>query len=96
VAVLIALVYRFPIPFYGYASGVKAMAPAVGAVIIYGLFGGFALLGALGALGGWFAHRRYETRCDRNKHWEIIIFAFASDFAALGLLAVLDKIIGPW
>lgn len=55
-AVLIALLWRFPIPMSGYASGPSAVEPALMAVMIYQLLGGALLLGIFGAVAGIAAH----------------------------------------
>ena len=66
------------------------------AVVFYGVMGGFPLLAVLGAVAGWTAHVRHKWQRNRNKHREILIFAAVIDFAAVMLLAVWDKIYGPW
>ncbi|MGE3316780.1 MAG: hypothetical protein AB7O26_16805 [Planctomycetaceae bacterium] len=96
VAAFVALVFRFPFPDAPYAGGVRAMLGSPIAVLIYGLAGGFYLLAVLGAVAGVIAHRRYQNRNDRNKHREIVVFAAVIDFIAVMLLAVWDKIYGPW
>jgi hypothetical protein len=46
-AALCGLVYRFPVPFAGYLSGVMAMPLALLAVVVYGILGGFPALMAV-------------------------------------------------
>jgi hypothetical protein len=46
-AALCGLVYRFPVPFSGYLSGVMAMPLALLAVVVYGILGGFPALMAV-------------------------------------------------
>ena len=96
VAALLALVYRFPMPMVGYSSGIVAMMLSPIAVILYGIFGGFLILAVLGAAVGWMAHVRHNRRSYQNKHREILIAVAVIDCAAMTLLAVWDKIYGPW
>jgi hypothetical protein len=93
-AAICALVYRFPVPFAGYMSGIVAVPFVLMAVVFYGILGGFPLLAAAGALGGWAAHLTgSDPRAVRR-----LAVAFGAVAALLGvaLLAVLDKLIGPW
>lgn len=94
-AALCALLYRFPIPFSGYRSGLIAVPGALIAVMFYGMLGGFLALLATGALGGAAAHTLGQPDGQRIRR---LTLAFAGLFALLsvGLLAVLDKLIGPW
>jgi hypothetical protein len=95
VAGVLALVYRFPVPFAGYLSGVSAMGSAMGGLVFYGLFGGFPLLAVLGGLAGAIVSHT-ATKEDKLP-WEWIVFiCLLIDLAALFVLAILDKIIGPW
>ncbi len=94
IAAAMALVYRFPIPFAGYRSGVDAIIPAMIAVIVYGILGGFVVLGIAGAIAGLITGFLPGTRRTRN----LMLFACSSGLTTIGLfvLAILDKIIGPW
>ena len=94
IGAIMALVYRFPIPFAGYRSGVDAMLPSLLAVVFYGLLGGFVALGIAGAIGGLVIGLLPGTR--RNKN--MLLFGCSAAFTTCGLfvLAILDKIIGPW
>jgi hypothetical protein len=56
VASLVALVYRFPVPFRGYASGFGAIVPANFAVLVYGVMGGFIVLPFSGAVAAALTH----------------------------------------
>lgn len=95
VAALVALVFRFPIPFTGYCSGLEAVLPSLVAVLIYGCIGGFPLLAVLGGVGGLAAF--LIGRPDGKKTFRLTLaFAVLVDFLATLTLAVLDKIIGPW
>jgi len=91
-AMICALIYRFPIPFVGYRSGVNAVGPAFGAVLLYGLFGGFAVQGLLGGLASHFA-----ARTNPNPSAGLVLFAALGAAAiGVGILAVLDRVVGPW
>jgi hypothetical protein len=92
---LVALVYRFPIPFSGYESGAGAVLPSFVAVLFYGVLGGFPLLAVLGALGGLlacFIGKHDNKRINRLT----LAFAILADLLGALTLAVLDKIIGRW
>jgi len=96
IAAVTALLYRFPVPFVGYLSGIKAVVPALFAVLFYGVpLGGLVLLGVLGALGGFISAMTF--RADRRR-CQFVTRAWALIVSAMGILtlAVLDKIIGPW
>ncbi len=91
-----ALVFRFPVPFAGYMSGVEAVVPAAIGSLFYGLvLGGFAVQAVLGGFGGitgarkaWPDRARMQRQC----------VAYALVGASIGVLslALLDKVIGPW
>lgn len=94
-AAICAFVYRFPIPFSGYESGLSAVPRALLAVLFYGVLGGFIALFTGGAFAGWAAYviARPDDRRARR-----LTLAFAALVALLGVgtLAILDKLIGPW
>ncbi len=94
IAAFMALVYRFPIPFAGYKSGVDAVLPSLIAVVLYGLTGGFVALGIAGAIGGLVIGLLPGTR--RNKNMLLFCCSAAFTTCCLFVLAILDKIIGPW
>ncbi len=94
-AAVIALLYRFPIPFRGYESGFAAAGDALGATLFYGILGGFALLGAAGGGAGVFAHSRVGPWRPPVRTLTIAIVV-AVDLGCALLLASWDKIIGPW
>jgi len=95
VAGILALVYRFPVPFAGYLSGVSAVGYAMVGVVFYGLLGGFPLLAALGGLAGAVTARR-QTEAGTLPWKVIMLLCLSIDLVALFVLAILDKIIGPW
>ena len=90
-----ALLYRFPVPFAGYETGLTAVPGAILAVVFYGVLGGFAALLAAGALGGAAAYALGRSDVQRVR-WLTLAFAGLMALLGVGLLAVLDKFIGPW
>ena len=95
VAALVALVYLFPIPFAGYFSGFEAIIPSLFAVIFYGLSGGFVVLAVGGAIGGVIAYS--ARRSDKKAVARLCLgFALVVDAVAVLVMAILDKLIGPW
>lgn len=95
VAALVALVFRFPIPFSGYESGFQAVIPSLFAVCFYGLLGGFVVLPCLGAMAGFLAHRSGSSD-NKVILYRTLGFALVADLLAAMTLAVWDKIYGPW
>ena len=96
VAAITALLFRFPVPFAGYLSGINAVVPAMIAALFYGvLFGGLLLLGGLRALGGFVAATtmKHDQRRSRlfTLGWSLLVTT-----TGVLTLAILDKIIGPW
>jgi len=93
---LCALVFRFPVPFAGYLSGPGAIFPALIGIFFYGvLLGGFIIQALLGGIGGFVA----EFFAAPDKHnIKMLCIVFSTIGASLGvlILALLDKIIGPW
>ena len=98
-AAIIGLLYRFPVPFAGYMSGVGALIMAPQAVLFYGILGGFVVLGVGGAVAGLLVSRFVSdaAKGERGRKNRLIA-AYASLFTLLCLLvlAILDKLIGPW
>jgi len=94
-AALCALVFRFPIPFAGYESGIAAVPRALLAAVFYGVLGGFVVL----AVGGYAAGAIAVVKAgnDVTKTFRLTLaYSVLISFAGVLLLAVLDKIIGPW
>jgi hypothetical protein len=94
-AALVVAFFRFPVPFAGYVSGFGAIPSAMLAVIFYGLFGGFIVLGGLGAAAGMLAYRLRRPDRQSMRRWTFGLAAFAALLCAI-VLAILDKFIGPW
>jgi hypothetical protein len=94
-ATICALLYRFPVPFAGYATGPEEMLEALVAAVFYGILGGFPALAVAGALSGATAYYIGEPDAKRVRR---LAFFFATMVAALGVggLAILEEIIGPW
>ena len=96
IAILYALVFRFPVPFAGYLSGWDAVVPAMIATLAYGIvFGGFVLLGILGAVSGWWISRT-KGPMTRRRGFALGVASVSITAICLFVLAILDKIIGPW
>ena len=92
---LCALLFRFPVPFGGYLSGPGAVVPALMGLLFYGVFlGGFLVQALLGGIGGFLAGRFGSPGRPRGPLC-IVLASIAASPGVL-LLAVLDKIIGPW
>jgi hypothetical protein len=92
---VVALLFRFPIPFAGYKSGPHAMVQAMVAAGLYGLIGGAVVPAVLGSIGGIMAYvlsRQSTTRA----HLLTLIFGLLCALRGLLTLAVLDWVIGPW
>ena len=85
-----ALLYRFPVPMAGYESGLAAVPRALGAVVFYGLLGGFPVILAAGAAGGMLAQTlgRGDTR--RMHQLTLTFAAVAALFGVVLLVVLLD------
>jgi hypothetical protein len=94
-AALCALLFRFPIPFDAYRSGLDAVVPALFAVVFYGMLGGFVVQAALGGLGGLIASQRSPGQ-PSDVGRRCLVFSLAGASVGVVALAVLDRIIGPW
>ena len=94
-AVLLVSVWRFPIPFAGYRSGLGYAGHALMAAGFYVLIGGFVVLGVLGAIAGLITRTLRPDDEQEQKRLARIVTAVIA-LAAATLLAALDKMIGPW
>jgi hypothetical protein len=89
IAALVALFFRFPVPFGGYLSGPSAIEPSIFAVIFLGFVcGGFPLLAFLGAIGGIIA---FAIGGPKKKFvlYLSLVLALAVDLVAVLVMAVL-------
>lgn len=91
-AAIVAAVYRFPVPFGGYARGLDAAPTAALGSVFYLVLGGVVVLGALGAAVGATLAKLTPTRATG------LTVAVAWVIAMLGALslALLEYVIGPW
>lgn len=96
IAALLALLFRFPVPFVGYMSGPSAVVPSMFTLLFYGLpLGGFVWLGLLGAIAGlWIPDSTREHR--RKAFWSVRLWGTGVSATNMIALSVLDKIIGPF
>lgn len=90
-----ALVFRFPIPLFDYASGFDAMVPAMGAVVFYGVFGGFPLQALLGGIGGLIGARYGRPDEVRMRKYALLASILCA-VPGIVTLATLDYIVGRW
>ncbi|MEU6564480.1 hypothetical protein [Nocardia nova] len=92
-AAVVASVYRFPIPFDGYARGASDALSAALASVFYLVVGGAFPLALAGALAGFLLAR---GRGPARRLTLIAATGFATACAAALLLALLEYAIGPW
>lgn len=93
-AAICGAVYRFPIPFYGYASGVSALLLSLPAVLFYGILGGFLVQAIMGGLSGITAE--YISNQDQKISKRMKIYSLLAASPGVIFLSILDKIVGPW
>ncbi|BBZ05718.1 hypothetical protein MCHIJ_51550 [Mycolicibacterium chitae] len=91
-AALLAALYRFPVPFRGYASGIAEAPTAALAALFYLALGGAVVVGGLGALAGALLARRRAGRATVP----ILVAAFAIAVVGAAALAVLEFFVGTW
>ena len=90
------MIYRFPIPFAGYQSGMEWILPAMLSAIFYGVvMGGFAVTIGIGILWG-FVGERYSSSFEKSRRLKIIGCSIFTTFVMLLILSMLDKFIGEW
>jgi len=94
-AVVCAVVYRFPVPLVGMRSGVDAIPAALFAVLAYGILGGFVVQGLLGGLGGVVAAKVNREVSPATDRMCVVLSLLAASVGVLTLV-FLDRIIGPW
>ncbi|MFA5710912.1 hypothetical protein [Mycolicibacterium sp.] len=91
-AALLAALYRFPVPFRGYATGIAEAPTAALAALFYLALGGVVVLGGLGAIAGALLARWRPGRATVP----ILGAAFAIAAVGAGALAVLEFFVGSW
>ncbi|MGE5519003.1 MAG: hypothetical protein ACM3VS_03675 [Candidatus Dadabacteria bacterium] len=94
-AAIVAFVYRFPIPFSEYESGISAVPKALGAVIFYTIMGGFIVIPILGWVAYLLGNQMGNADDKEQRKWQFI-FSLVFALSSIILMSVLDKIIGPW
>ena len=94
-AFLLALLWKFPIPFGGYATGLEGSVLTPIAVVFYGVLGGFAVVPGLGAVAGVFAFRMAKGDVSKSRTLSIA-FGVLCAISAGVFLNMLDRIVGPW
>ena len=79
----------------GYDSGLRAAVMSPIAICFYGLLGAFPIAAGWGAFSGMLASKL--SRGSAGTEQKILIaFCLIGGFIVVSVLAVLDKIIGPW
>ena len=91
-AALVALVFRFPIPFGTYMTGPGAVVPALMAAGFYGVLGGFPVQAILGGIAGVMASRTAAP--DRRR--AVLTYSVLAALPGVLILSTLDWVIGPW
>ncbi len=105
VAVLFAYAFRIPVPFAGYygpfgqigtygMSAAEVLKAVLAAWVFYGVFGGFIVLPALGAVTGILAGRRQSH--SGRKYRNIALCSVLAGSVPVFALSILDYVIGPW
>lgn len=97
IASFIALIYRFPVPFVGYVSGVDAMGVAWLGMLFYGvLLGGYVLVSSTGALVAWLIQIRWSGRSPRFLSAATFLGSVLVSVFYVVSLVCLEVFIGPW
>ncbi|MBB5915927.1 hypothetical protein BJY24_004839 [Nocardia transvalensis] len=94
-AAVVAIVYRFPVPFGEYARGLEDAGTAALASVFYLMFGGVLVLAVGGTVAGWIVQRSAGTDSARVG-WASLAAAFGVALVCALLLATLEFFIGPW
>lgn len=94
-AFALALLWRYPIPFADYEAGFDAALRSQGAVVFYGVMGGFVVVAFFGAIGGAISYTLFKGD-GGNARIAAVCSGVPIAVALNTLMAVLDKIIGPW
>ena len=92
---LLALFFRFPVPFGDIDGGPSHVLPSMFALLVYGVFmGGFIVVGVFGLVAGVAAY--FLTRIPHRRRMLQRCLSIAVAFVLLFVLATLDWYIGPW
>lgn len=77
---------------------IQAVVPALFAVLFYGAIGGFVIIAVLGVVAGLLARQIASAKrlTKRRSLYLALCLAVLVDLPPAVLLAVLDKLIGPW
>lgn len=95
ITALMALFFRFPVPFAGIEGGLAQVLPALVGLLFYGVFmGGFLVVAVCGALAGTLA--QFVSRTERQRRQLQRWLPIAATLMLLFILATLDWYIGPW
>ena len=94
VTAIMALLFRFPVPFKGIDSGLDHVLPSLFGLCFYGALGGFPALAAGGAMAGIAASMISRDADGRRRLQRILSVCIA--ILMLFMLATLDWYIGPW
>jgi hypothetical protein len=86
-AAVVALVYRFPVPFGGFVSGPAGVWSAMLATLFYGLAGGFVVVPVIAALAGRALRRMGFGRTGQALAPVLAALLYAAAVAASGMLA---------
>ncbi|MGV0642780.1 hypothetical protein [Mycolicibacterium sp. XJ879] len=89
---LVAAVYRFPVPFGGYANGFDGIPTAALASVFYLALGGVVVLGGFGAAAGTTLAKLNPQRAGELTVMAALMIAIAGAVS----LALLEYVIGPW
>ena len=95
ITALIALFFRFPVPFAGIDGGITHVIPAIFGLLFYGIaMGGFVLLGLCGALAGLVSRIAASSPMGQRhlQRW----LSVGATATLLFILATLDWYIGPY
>lgn len=85
---LVAAVYRFPAPMGGTLKGADDLMSVIVTVTIYGVLGGFPLLGLMGAIAGGLAHDAHFPNDGAMTKW-ILVSAIFTDLAVAALVSLI-------
>ncbi len=105
-SLVLALIYRFPIPMGGYIgpasdvgidySNILDILKMVSiAWVFYGIMGGFIVLAIGGAAASKLTFQK-PSKTEHSQFKQLVVRAVCVSFLGCGALAILDFIIGPW